>query len=216
VEIEIDGNILEHVKVTKFLGIYIDEDLNWKRHTSYISLKISKSLGVINRVKFILSSNFLLSLYHTLIHPYLLYCNILLGGASQIALYRLVCLEKSAMRLIKHSNYRSASTLLFLRLRILPLNDIHRYQIGLYMYRAANNMLPLSCSYHVSILIISHRFVFRDIHTFEILPFRTNFRKYVRVVGPEIWHALPIFVKSSVTESIFKKRLTNCMLEEYI
>jgi len=48
------------------------------------------------------------------------------------------------------------------------------------MYRAANNMLPISCSHHVKILTISHRFVFRDIHTFEILPFRTNLRgKYV-------------------------------------
>jgi len=75
----------------------------------------------------------------------------------------------------------------------------------------------MSCSHHVRIFTISHRFVFRDIHTFEILPFHTNLRdKYVGVVGPEIWHALPIFVKSSVTESIFKKRLTNFMLEEYI
>jgi len=116
------------------------------------------------------------------------------------------------MRLITHSYYRAAIYILFSRLRILRLNYIHRYQIGLtyiIMYRAENNMLPMSCSHHVRILTISHRFVFRDIHTFEILHFRTNLRgKYVGVVAPEKWHALPIFFKSSVTESIYKKRLT--------
>ena len=75
--IEMDNKILERVKFTKFLGFYIDEDLNFKQHTSHISLKISKSLGVINRVRSILSSDLLLSLYYTLFHSYLLYCNII-------------------------------------------------------------------------------------------------------------------------------------------
>ena len=36
----IDGQILDRVNYTKFLGVYIDEDLNWKQYTSYISKNI--------------------------------------------------------------------------------------------------------------------------------------------------------------------------------
>ena len=112
--ISIDGQILDRVNYTKFLGVYIDEDLNWKQHTSYNSKKIAKSPGIINRVKSILPSDLLMSLYYILAHPYLLYCNILWGRASKHALYRLVCLQKPAMRLLTHSYYLASSTLLFI------------------------------------------------------------------------------------------------------
>src|SRR5207245_2795906 len=117
---------LERVSNTKFLGIYIDEDLNWKSQTQQISLKISKSIGVLNRVKNILSRDLLLMLYNTIINPYFLYCNIIWGGANQIALKRLLCLQKRAIRLVTKSHYRAASSPIFYDLKILKLEDIHK------------------------------------------------------------------------------------------
>ena len=69
-QILIEGNSLGQVSNTKFLGVYIDEDLNWKYHTQQISLKASKSIGVLNRVKNILSPDLLQMLYYTIIQPY--------------------------------------------------------------------------------------------------------------------------------------------------
>ena len=37
--------------VTKFLGVFIDDRLSWKEHISHICNKISKSIGVLYRVK---------------------------------------------------------------------------------------------------------------------------------------------------------------------
>ena len=104
-----DNKLLERVANTKFLGVFIDEDLNWKHHTSQIALKVSRNIGVLNRVKYILSSEILLTLYYSMIHPYFLYCNIVWGGASQIALNSLVCLQKRMLRLISYSMYRAPS-----------------------------------------------------------------------------------------------------------
>src|SRR5580692_7916657 len=88
-DIMIDGKKIERVSHTKFLGVYVDEDLNWKYHTSQISLKVSKCIGVINRVKHVLTRDLLTSLYFSLVQPYFVYCNIVWGGASQSVLYRL-------------------------------------------------------------------------------------------------------------------------------
>ena len=60
----------------KFLGVYIDEHLSWKEHINYICNKIAKSVGIIYRSRYLLSSATRLSLYYTLIYPYLTYCNI--------------------------------------------------------------------------------------------------------------------------------------------
>ena len=78
--IVIENNTLERVSSTKFLGVFVDEDLNWKSHASQLALKISKNIGVINKIKYLLARDVLLSLYYTMIHPYLLYCNIIWGS----------------------------------------------------------------------------------------------------------------------------------------
>ena len=74
--ISFDSIALKQVTEVKFLGVYIDEGLTWKSHhrISYICKKISKSVGIMYRVRFFLSSNTKISLYYTLIYPYLTYC----------------------------------------------------------------------------------------------------------------------------------------------
>jgi len=98
--LKIDGKVIERVKCSKFLGVIIDEDLSWKQHTTHISLKISKSIGIIYRVKSMLSCDLLKTLYYSLIHPYLQYCNIIWGTTSKLALYQLICLQKRAYQFL--------------------------------------------------------------------------------------------------------------------
>ena len=64
---------IEQVCKAKFLGIIIDEQLNWKEHILYISNKISKAIGVIVKARS-LGKRALLSLYYSMIYPYLTYC----------------------------------------------------------------------------------------------------------------------------------------------
>ena len=63
-----DDKPLKRVNVVKFLGIYIDENLTWKYHIDHVCNKISKSIGVIARLRFVLSTKTKLSLYYSLIY----------------------------------------------------------------------------------------------------------------------------------------------------
>jgi len=85
---------LERVKYVKFLGVLIDEKLNWKEHVNYIKTKVSKGIGIICRVRNVLPHRILLMLYNTLIHPYLSYCNIIWGAAKISTLNSLFLLQK--------------------------------------------------------------------------------------------------------------------------
>ena len=72
-----DDKPLKRVNVVKFLGIYIDENLTWKYHIDHVCNKISKSIGGIARSRFVLSTKTKLSLYYSLIYPYINYCNVI-------------------------------------------------------------------------------------------------------------------------------------------
>ena len=46
-DIVINGIRIQEVKETKFLGVIIDNKLNWSSHISYISKKVAKGIGII-------------------------------------------------------------------------------------------------------------------------------------------------------------------------
>ena len=53
--IKINDNVIERVIVTKNLGIYINENLSWMDHISYISNKLSKSIAILHCVNSIIN-----------------------------------------------------------------------------------------------------------------------------------------------------------------
>ena len=57
----------------KFLGIMVDNHLNFRSHTSSVCTKISKVVGLLFRLNNILPSETLLTLYSSLLVPHILY-----------------------------------------------------------------------------------------------------------------------------------------------
>jgi len=55
----------------KYLGIYLDEHLNWKTHIAHAQGKLTKNLGILNQLRNYLNLKMLRQLYYTLIYPYL-------------------------------------------------------------------------------------------------------------------------------------------------
>ena len=120
----LDDNILLIVNSTKFLGVYIDDKLKWNVHINYVSGRISRGLGMISRVRRLLSFETLKILYYSLLYPYLYYCCIVWGGASIASLKKLEVLQNRALRLIAHAPFRSSSSPIYKRLNVLRLTDI--------------------------------------------------------------------------------------------
>ena len=75
----------------------INSTLTWKDHIQTISNKVSKSIGIILRVRNNVNDNKLLTLYHTLLLPYYNYCKIM--WAAQRVDKRFIK-QKKAVRII--------------------------------------------------------------------------------------------------------------------
>ena len=66
-KIIINNDIVDHIKNTKFLGIIIDSKLNWAAHILYIKCKISKSIGILLKIRKFLQNNTMKNMYFTFI-----------------------------------------------------------------------------------------------------------------------------------------------------
>jgi hypothetical protein len=205
--VTIDNNKIERVSSTKFLGVYIDDNLDWKHQISQVAVKVSKSLGLLNRVKFVLSKKSLKMFYNTFILPHFLYCNIIWGCANESTLTKLVVLQKRAVRIINHSQYRDPTKPIFKSLQILKLPDIHRAQVLFFMFKAKNNLLPESCRHHIKKITSGSRYSFRYKSEFCVPAFRTIVRQnYIAVEGPKLWEILPENIRPNYFVFYFQKK----------
>lgn len=82
----------------KFLGVYIDQNLNYKYHIKQISLKVSKAMFFIRTAKNFLTISALKSLYYSLIHCHLIYALPIWSCTSESNIKPLILLLKKAIR----------------------------------------------------------------------------------------------------------------------
>ena len=96
---------IENITSFDFLGTVISSTLSWKSHISKISNKISRTLGVMNKMKHFLPSHILRMIYNSLISPHLNF-----GILSwRFECQRLQKLQKKAVRIIISSKFNAHS-----------------------------------------------------------------------------------------------------------
>ena len=130
------------VSETKFLGVLLDDNLTWKSHISLTANKLSKSIGIIHKSRFFLSTHSLRTLYNSMILPYLYYCNLAWAGTYKSNLQRIVTLQKRALRIESNSTYVAHTSPIFKELKLLKFHDIHSFQLGIFMFSFQNSTLP--------------------------------------------------------------------------
>ena len=140
--INIDGLSLTEVRSTKFLGITIDSSLSWSDHIHNIHTTVSRTIGILYRLKNFISQNSLVILYNALILPYITYCNIVWGNCGSTKINPILTLQKRAVRLITSSQYLSPSNPLFRQLKTLKIEDLHTFQTAVFMHKYTTNRLP--------------------------------------------------------------------------
>ena len=74
IRITMENKVLERVKETKFVGVIFDEHLSFRPQIQKINNKVSKAVGIINRLKNYLPLKVLKILYFTLVYPHITYC----------------------------------------------------------------------------------------------------------------------------------------------
>jgi hypothetical protein len=212
--ISIDNKPILQVKCTKFLGVYVDEHLTWNDHIAHISNKIAKNVGILSRISYLLPRNIISNLYYSLIHPYLVYCNIAWASNYQTRLMRLHILQKRAIRIIARAPYNTHSRQIFKNLCILKIDQINKSQICELMYRFTNNLLPPAFKDYFTCVSDFHGHNTRTKDDYRAEFARTNSRRFsIKCIGPAAWNSLPLNIRKLHNLYLFKKSLRILLLE---
>ena len=84
----------------KYLGVMIDDKLNWKYHISFVCSRISRNTGVFYKLCHFFSPIQLRQIYYNLIYPYLSYAIIAWGSAYKTHINKLQTKQNHVVRII--------------------------------------------------------------------------------------------------------------------
>ena len=140
----IEDTLLEEKQNITFLGVIIDNKLQWRDHIKLVCSKISKSIGILCYLRHAYPIHILRLLYMSLIFSYLNYCNVVWGSAYECHLRPVLTLQKKAVRIITKSAYDERSAPIFNSLKILQVPKIHKLNCFIFMFKCLNcNNFPI-------------------------------------------------------------------------
>ena len=103
---------------------------------------------------------------------------------------------------------------LFKKNKLLTLDQIYLFKIGVNMFKIFNNLAPTAIQKMCCKADLMHNYQTRLCQSGFIVPkfkYSTS-AKYLRVKGPVIWNSLPKVIKEAKTVIAFKKAYKNHLL----
>ena len=216
VAVTINGFTLDVVENTKFLGLLLDDSLNWKAHVNYITQKLAKSIGILTQARKVFDRKTLIQLYYSFIYPYINYCNLAWGNSPEATLWPIFRLQKIAMRIIFNIRHRSSTKEMCKEYTILRLPDIHSLNIGNFMYKFKNKDLPnIFNDFFIENRNI-HNYPTRNASKLRIPKVRTTLaERFIRKSGVKFWNNIKVILDTNCSLHTFKKFLKKYLVNQY-
>ena len=218
VKIKINNMNIERVFVTKFLGVLIDHQLNWKEHINYICSKVSRSIAIISKASKVLNFKSLYDLYCTLILPYLNYCSENWGNTYETNLNKLFLKQKRVIRIINKTTFTAHTNILFKQLKVLKLKDLIQMKTALFMYKVSKKSLPSNL---LAMFDIKQPNEFYNLRSkskemFELKYVRTEQKQMsLSIHGVKIWNSIDEDIKTCKSIHSFKTKYKTLLLSQY-
>ena len=121
----------------------INEHLSWKPHIDNICRKISKYIGIFNKLKHYLPQHILRILYCSVVQSHLSYA-ILTWGFDH---GRIEKLQKKIIRIIACSRYNAHTEPIFKMRKLVKLRDMFNINIIKFYYKLRHGCLPSYFNY---------------------------------------------------------------------
>lgn len=137
-DIFMGGNKLDIVNEIKYLGVILDDKLNFDKNISHVCRKLGQKLNVICRLRNDLNCEQKLSLYKSIIQPHLSYCASILFLSKASGIERIQNIQTKILRQIVKANRHTSREFLLSTLKILSVNQTVIFSTMIFIFKIIN------------------------------------------------------------------------------
>lgn len=197
--ITIDNESIPESENTKFLGLYIDENLSWDVHVNHIINKINSGIYALKRMTYFCNLTVLKIIFHAHVQSHIAYGISIYGSTSQNNLNKILTLQKKALRIMLNLNFDDSVRQHFIDLNILTVYNLYILDCIVYVkknkeqFRTHNQTHFYNTRNKYEIVLPRHNLEF--------------FNKKTSCSGVKFLKYIPQYIKNINDEKKFKKEL---------
>ena len=217
--VKMGGKKLQECNTYKYLGVMFDKDLNWKSHIEYICSKICKVVGGLAKLRYCADIEILREVYFALIHSYVRYGIIAWGNITKTNVKPLNVILNRAIRIMSFAPFSGKVELkpLYHQLQIMDIDQTFKFEVGKFMYKSKNNILPTEIAKHFENEVLPEQKLGlrrRENNTIpKILTMSSSGEKSIQTRGEQHWANIPPYLKDLDSFASFKRFLKSHLLE---
>ena len=141
-KIKVNGKRLLKSSNVKYLGVYLDEHLNWSNHVEALSAKLTRANGMLAKMRHYVDAKTIRNIYFGIFSSIMTYACQIWGQFANKHVKRIQKLQNKAIRIINFVKYFDPSTPLYKKSKILKLEDQISLENFYYVQRDIQGDLP--------------------------------------------------------------------------
>src|SRR5436190_3672461 len=194
-----DAEEITNCQSAKFLGVVIDQNLNWKAHVKHLQSKLSSASYALRVISTSTSQHVVLTAYYAYIYPHLRYGVVFWGNSAHSA--KIFKLQKTCIRIICNLPFRAPCKSYFKGMGILTLPSLYMYEV----LRMCRRGLSGADKYEGGYLLRNAPLRY-PAHRLTLL------ERGPRYSGIRLYNALPRHVRDEVSDVKFAKLLKDILI----
>ena len=144
----LDNKKLKRVRMRKFLGVHVDEELSWTDPVDAASNKVSSVKGGLRHNRQFINKETATKIYNSLMEPFFDYCEIVWDNIGVLLATRLQKLNNRAGRTIRRQGYEIRSSNIRRQLGWTTLDKRRLNHKCILMYKILHEMPPTHLKQH--------------------------------------------------------------------
>ena len=211
--IEFLGKKLIRTTHIKFLGIILEENLNWTLQINEICNKLKRLFHIFYNIRNFLTKDNIKTIYYTLIYSRIKYGISLYSQAGSSKLKRIQTLQNQLLKVLTSNSYRFSTNDLHNSLDLLKVKDIAEQEIITFVHNYFSNSLPPVFDGYYATLASQHgRNTRNGSKLIRIINHTTDIAaSSTKILGAKLWNklenSLKIIPKVKPFKAKFKKHI---------
>ena len=216
IKLKVNDSPLKQSSVVKYLGVYIDDNLNWSAHIQHLQKQVSRSTALLSKLRHYVNIKVRCAVCYSLIHSHLNYGIAVYGSANKTVLKKLQIIQNNIMRIITFSSFRQSAKPLFKQLKILNIESMSKLELAKIMHGCNNGQIPVRIEQIFTKSSKVHQYNTRQtINDGFFIPriYSQSGKKSLQYRGSKLWNSIPSKIKKLPLSS-FKKEYSLILLKD--
>ena len=213
-KIEINNMLIKREQSVKYIGLIVDEKLNWGPHVEALCKSLVRYFGIFKQIRPFVCKSISRQLYYAFIYSRISYAIEVYGTCSKNNMSKIQTIQNGLIKMLLGLDRMTATNYVHKSFNVLKVKDIYTVNV----LNIVNNSLLCNCplSFKDYFIPQTSPYVTRNQGNIQIKRYKTTMGSLaININGAKLWNNLPANIKPYQLRKSFKKHITRHYISNY-